>query len=252
MVKKRALITGNSSGLGLGLSKVLLAHDYRVFGCSRRGCNLSGDIADIRCDLTQFDTIPGKLDQLLAGIEHLDLVVLNAGKLGEIKQISETSLNELQQLMDINLWPNKIILDWFIQSCISIDQILLLSSGAAVMGNKGWGGYALSKCALNMLGRLYAHELPGTHISSIAPGLIDSEMMDYLCTKADSEAFSALRRIKRAREDGSILSCAEGGERILETLPRLKEFESGSYIDLRQIIAPDEYQTLIQSRNKTT
>ncbi|MES9940825.1 MAG: SDR family NAD(P)-dependent oxidoreductase [Candidatus Thiodiazotropha sp. 6PLUC2] len=251
MVKKNALITGNSSGLGYGLTEVLLAHGYRVHGVSRRGCNLQGDLLDIQCDLTNFVAIPEMLDKLLSGVETLDLVVLNAGMLGEIKHISRTSLEELRHVMDVNLWPNKIILDWLLNSRIQIDQILLLSSGAAVLGNKGWGGYALSKSALNMLGRLYAHEFPDTHITSIAPGLIESDMMDYLCTQADSNEYPALQRLQQARVDGTILSPLQAGERILETLLRLKEFESGSYIDLRQIIAPDEYQTLIESRNRT-
>ncbi|MBW9265006.1 MAG: SDR family NAD(P)-dependent oxidoreductase [Candidatus Thiodiazotropha sp. (ex. Lucinisca nassula)] len=250
MDKKNALITGNSSGLGLGLSKVLLARGYRIFGCSRRGCDLPGEIVDVHCDLTEFDAIAQKLKQLLQGIETLELVVLNAGILGEIKYISKTSLDELQQIMDINLWPNKIILDWLLQSHIKVDQILLLSSGAAILGNKGWGGYALSKCALNMLGRLYAHEFPTTHIASIAPGLIESDMMDYLCNQADSEEYPALQRLQQARRDGAVLSPVQGAERILETLSRLKEFESGSYIDLRQILAPDEYQALIEARNR--
>ncbi|MBT3044454.1 MAG: SDR family NAD(P)-dependent oxidoreductase [Candidatus Thiodiazotropha endolucinida] len=250
MDKKNALITGNSSGLGLGLSKVLLARGYRIFGCSRRGCDLPGEIVDVHCDLTDFDAIAEKFEQLLQGIETLELVVLNAGILGEIKHISKTSLDELQQIMEINLWPNKIILDWLLQSHIKVDQILLLSSGAAILGNKGWGGYALSKCALNMLGRLYAHEFPATHIASIAPGLIESDMMDYLCTQADSEEYPALQRLRQARRDGAVLSPLQGAERILETLSRLKEFESGSYIDLRQILAPDEYQALIEARNR--
>ncbi|MES9896738.1 MAG: SDR family NAD(P)-dependent oxidoreductase [Candidatus Thiodiazotropha endolucinida] len=250
MDKKNALITGNSSGLGLGLSKVLLARGYRIFGCSRRGCDLPGEVVDVHCDLTDFDAIAGKFEQLLQGIETLELVVLNAGILGEIKHISKTSLDELQQIMEINLWPNKIILDWLLQSHIKVDQILLLSSGAAILGNKGWGGYALSKCALNMLGRLYAHEFPATHIASIAPGLIESDMVDYLCTQADSEEYPALQRLRQVRRDGAVLSPLQGAERILETLSRLKEFESGSYIDLRQILAPDEYQALIEARNR--
>lgn len=210
-----------------------MAHGFCVHGLSRKGCDLRGELLDIRCDLTNFDTIAEKLDQLLLGIETLDLVVLNAGILGEIKHISSTSLKELHHIMDVNLWPNKIILDWLLLSEIQIDQILLLSSGAAVLVghavNKGWGGYALSKSALIMLGRLYAHEFPNTHIASIAPGLIESNMMDYLWNQADSKEYPALQRLQQAKTEGAILSPVQAGERILETLPRLKEFESGSY-----------------------
>ncbi|MBV2093985.1 MAG: SDR family NAD(P)-dependent oxidoreductase, partial [Candidatus Thiodiazotropha sp. (ex Codakia orbicularis)] len=112
MIRKTALITGNSSGLGRGLSEILLAHGYRVFGCSRRGCDLAGDIVDLRCDLSDMDGIGANLGRLLDGIERLKLVVLNAGMLGEIKHISRTSLDELRRIMDVNLWPNKVILDW--------------------------------------------------------------------------------------------------------------------------------------------
>ncbi|MCG7894797.1 MAG: SDR family NAD(P)-dependent oxidoreductase [Candidatus Thiodiazotropha taylori] len=251
MNKRTAFITGNSSGLGLGISQVLLNQGYRVYGCSRRGCKLQGDIVDQHCDLTRSETIPDALEQLLNGVTTLDLVILNAGILGEIKNISDTSLDSLRQIMEINLWPNKVILDWLLKSPLNIDQILLMSSGAAVLGNKGWGGYALSKSGLNMLGRLYAHEFDETHIAAIAPGLIESSMMDYLCSEADSDAFPALQRIRQARDEGKTLSPSAAAERILQALPEIKGFESGSYIDLRQILAPDEYQALLEARNRT-
>jgi NAD(P)-dependent dehydrogenase (short-subunit alcohol dehydrogenase family) len=250
MNKKTSFITGNSSGLGLGLSQVLLNHDYHVFGCSRRGCSLTGNIDDLRCDLSQPETITNVLERLLKNVASLDLVILNAGILGEIKKISDTSLQDLQQIMEINLWPNKLILDWLLHSELQIDQILLISSGAAVLGNKGWGGYALSKCALNMLGRLYAHEFEQTHIAAVAPGLIESTMMDYLCNETDSDTYPALQRIKQAHNEGKTLTPVEAGERILQVLPELKKFESGSYIDLRQILAPEEYETLLKARNR--
>ncbi|BCG63703.1 MAG: benzil reductase ((S)-benzoin forming) [Methyloprofundus sp.] len=250
MIAKNALITGNSNGLGKGLTQALLNANYHVYGCSRQGCSLTGKLNDIRCDLSDFDSITTALQQLLAGITHLDLVILNAGILGELKNMSATSLDELQTVMNINVWANKFIFDYLLESGIAIKQILLMSSGAAVLGNKGWGAYALSKSALNMLGRLYAHEFPDTHIMSIAPGLVDSQMMDYLCNEADSTEFPALQRIQQAKKDDKILSIDQAAVRILSALPHLKDYESGSFIDLRQILAPEEYAELMQARNK--
>ena len=249
MPPKNVFITGNSSGLGKGLSETLLAEGYNVYGCSRRGNQLTGNIKDIQCDLTCFDEVSNALDQLLNKVKTLDLVILNAGILGELKSMHETSLDELQAIMDINVWSNKFILDWLYQSNIAVKQIILMSSGAAVLGNKGWGGYALSKSALNMLGRLYAYEFPDTHIISIAPGIVDSKMMDYLCNEANSDKFPALKRIQQARHDGKILSPQEAATRILTALPYLRDYESGSFIDLRQILAPEEYAELMQARN---
>jgi len=47
------------------------------------------------------------------------------------------------------------------------------------------GGYALSKAALDVLAKLYAHEFTQTHITPLAPGIIDRAMMDHLCEEED-------------------------------------------------------------------
>lgn len=64
--------------------------------------------------------------------------------------------------MDINVWANKLIIDDLAARHVAPRRIVLISSGAGVVGNHGWGAYALSKAALNMLAQLYAHELPST------------------------------------------------------------------------------------------
>ena len=38
-------------------------------------------------------------------------------------------------------------------------------------------------------------------------------------------------------------------ERIMQALPYLLDYESGSFIDLRQILAPEEYAELMSARN---
>ncbi len=251
--QQNAFITGNSRGLGKGLSSVLLDRGYQVYGCSRNGCDLKGKIQDINCNLQDFGKIPDKLQTLLGEVSTLDLVFLNAGILPSLKNMSDTSTEELREIMNINVWSNKIILDWLLQSDIEINQIILMSSGAAVFGSKGWGGYAISKAALNMLGKLYAHEFVKTHIIAVAPGLIDTQMMDYLCNEADSTQFPALKRIQNGHQSGIIQSPEEAARKILDALTEFKTFASGDFIDLRQIIAPEEYQKLVQSKqtNKT-
>lgn len=134
-IRPRALVTGNSSGLGLGLSRALLERDYRVHGCSRRGCAALADrVVDVVCDLADLDAIGPALDQLLAGVDRLELVVLNAGILGEIEDMSRVSVDRLREIMDVNVWSNKVIFDWLLASDIAIDQIVAISSGAAVLG----------------------------------------------------------------------------------------------------------------------
>ena len=247
---KKALITGISRGLGRGLAEVLIDEGYYVYGCSRSGQAFNEQMHHITCDLSVVEDIHHCFEKLLANVQSLDVVILNAGILGDIKDMSATSVDELENMMTMNVWSNKVILDFLLQSDIKVGQIILMSSGAAVLGNKGWGGYALSKAALNMLGKLYSHEFSSAHITSIAPGIIDTDMMNYLCNDADSKAFPALQRLKDARGTDSMQTPEVAARKIVEALPILKNFDSGSFVDLRQIFAPDEYANLMKMWQK--
>jgi benzil reductase ((S)-benzoin forming) len=244
------LITGNSSGLGRGFTEYYLEQGWRVYGCSRSGCDgLEGNVRDVRCDLSDFDAIGPALQSLLADAERLDLVILNAGILGEIKPLTQTPLEQLRSVMDVNVWANKVIMDWLHRWGRPIGQIVMISSGAAVLGNEGWGAYALSKASLNMLARLYSHEFPQTHISAVAPGLIDSALMDYLCVVPDPKQFPALQRIRDARGTDLMPKPREAAERVSGVLPEVKDkFTSGSFVDIREILAPEEYAELMKMR----
>jgi NAD(P)-dependent dehydrogenase (short-subunit alcohol dehydrogenase family) len=238
-----AFITGISSGLGLGLARRLGDRGWGVYGCSRRGCALP-NVHDIRLDLGDEVAVAPTLDRLLSDIEGLELVVLNAGVLGEIRDLSTTPLADLQGVMAVNVWANKLILDWLHAWGRPVAQIVLISSGAAVLGSRGWGGYALSKATLNMLAKLYAHEFDGTHITALAPGIIDTAMMDHLCDEADVETFPALERLRRARGTAAMPGPDKAAARLLSVLPQLRGYPSGSFVDIRQILDPDEYTRL--------
>ncbi len=243
MKDSRAFITGTSSGLGRGLAQRLSQRGWDVYGCSRRGCDLP-QVHDTRLDLGDEGAVAPALDRLLGQIETLDLVVLNAGVLGEIRDLSTTPLADLQRVMAINVWANKLLLDWLLAWGRPVTQIVLISSGAAVLGNRGWGGYALSKAALNMLAKLYAHEFDGSHIAALAPGIIDTAMMDHLCNEADVDTFPAVERLRQARGSAAMPGPEEAAERVLSVLPQLRAYPSGSFVDIREILDPDEYARL--------
>ena len=235
----KVLISGNSSGLGLGLTEVLLERGSEVWGFSRRGCPLNHEkLHDQRIDLSEMEQIAPGLGTLLGGAMELDLVVLNAGILGEIRMLNQTSLPEIYSIMDINVWANKLILDWLISSDVKVNQIILISSGAAVKGNKGWGAYALSKATLNMLTQLYAHEMPGSHLTAYAPGLVDTVMQDYIGDpeKVDENLYPSISRLRDAKGSDAMPGPREAGEQLLAVLDKLKNgYPSGSFVDIRNV-----------------
>lgn len=246
--QRSALISGTSSGLGRGLAEVLLRRSWSVFGCSRRPTDLPG-LEAIQLDLTHHEAVAPALDGLLKDAHALDLVVLNAGVLGEIRDIGETPLKDLKGVMETNVWANKTVLDWLLRWDPPTHQIVLISSGAAVLGNRGWGGYALSKATLNMLTKLYAHEFPDTHLSALAPGIIDTPMMDQLCDETDADSFPALNRLQAARGTDAMPEPEEAAERLLSVLDELRSRPSGSFIDIREILDPEGYAALFGQRS---
>lgn len=234
----KVLITGNSSGLGRGFTEVCLGQGWTVYGVSRRGCSdLGGVLHDVRCDLADPDAVVPALEQLLAGVECLDLAILNAGALGPIRDLAATPVATVEEVMRINVWANKRILDWFLTRPLPVTRIVLISSGAAVTGHRGWGAYALSKATLNMLTQLYAHEFADSQLLALAPGLVDTAMQSVLCDPAQTDAgrFPSLQRLREARGTGAMPDPAAVAARIIDLLPTLADRPSGSFVDVRDL-----------------
>jgi NAD(P)-dependent dehydrogenase (short-subunit alcohol dehydrogenase family) len=231
------LITGTSSGLGDGLARYLASRKHSVAGISRsenkrlKTCN---DYTHYSMDLTDFDRVREQLPEILQKHAPFDLVVLNAGVLGEIADMHQTSLEDLKRVMDINLWSNKLILDAIIDTNTDVKQIVGISSGAAVNGHRGWNAYAISKAAMNMMIQLYAHEMSDTHITALAPGLVDTSMQSYLTGLPEDERFPSLERLKAARGTDDMPRPLDLAPHLLEAMATLyKKYPSGAFADIR-------------------
>lgn len=228
-------ITGTSSGLGRALAQLYLQRGCAVYGLSRRASGIeSARFHETRTDIGDLDSIGPTLDELLADTS-VSLAILCAGTLGEFKTMPDLTLAELRQAMDVNVWANKLILDWF-ATHHAPRQIVLISSGAAIKGNRGWGGYALSKAALNMLTQLYAHDLPDSHLTALAPGLVQTAMQDHISAHVDGDTFPSVKRLQQAYGTAAMPQPAAAAKRIADALPALRERQaSGEFTDIRQL-----------------
>lgn len=235
-MNSRILITGNSTGLGRALSEFYLGNGDTVYGVSRRGCTgLNGSLFDIRCDIGDAEALSVALEELLQGVPRLDLVILNAGILGKVQELRETSTEDVRRVMEINVWANKRIVDWLLSSPLAVGQIVAISSGASKHPGRGWGAYAISKAALDMMIGIYAKEHPDIHFSALAPGIIDTAMQEYICTEADMARFPSLEGLRRARENGAMPAPGEAAGRVAAAIRELKALPSGSYADISSL-----------------
>lgn len=234
----KVLITGTGKGLGSGLAHYYLEKGDTVYGISRsRNKNLEyfPEFHFISQDLAEFDEMKKTIPDFLKQAGELDLVILNAGIISEIKDLKDCSLDEIRNVMDINVWANKLLIDLFFSNLKSIGQIAAISSGASVYGNRGWNAYSLSKATLNMLIKLYAKEQEKTHFCSIAPGLIDSSMQDYIYSLKDDPRFSSLDKLKKAKRTGKMPTPDEAATILAKSLVKALGKESGSFLDVREM-----------------
>lgn len=235
---KRILITGIHTGLGNALARKFLSADTDVYGISRtRPVDLGSDerLFFTSIDLSRTEEIRDRLREFLTEVKTLDLVILNAGILGEFQSMRDTSLREITTVMDINVWANKVIYDTLLDMQIDVKQLIAISSGASVNGSAGMGVYSISKAAVNLLFRSYANENPQTHFISLAPGLIDTQMLDRVGKRPDDERFPVIERIKSATGTERLQSPTQAAARIIGVLPQLVNHPSGAYVDIREM-----------------
>ncbi len=129
-MNKNILITGCSSGLGLALSNFYLENNFTVYGISRTKPNIKNKNFHFKeFDLSDLSRIKPELTSFIDNIKEIETVYLNAGMLGDIKEITKLSITEIKEVLDLNVFANKELLD--ILSANNVKSIIGISSGAS-------------------------------------------------------------------------------------------------------------------------
>ena len=232
------LITGSSSGIGKGLVREYLSRGTQVYGISRRmpeGFESFPDYHHLSMDLKDYDSVNTKLPEFLDGVNEFGLVVLNAGILGEISFARSVLLEEMKRVMEINVWANKFLLDMLFAEVDVIRQVVGMSSKASLRSTPGWGPYSMSKAGLNMLMNIYAKEHTSTHFIAFAPGLVDSEIQEEIYNIKDADKYPAAKRLQEARYTDLMPDANKAAPMLIEGMKKALEYESGSFVDVREI-----------------
>lgn len=227
---KNIFISGVSTGLGHALAVAYLEKDYKVYAVGRESpatLDKHPNFFFFPYDLSQTYMLKETLQEFIQK-RSFETAILNAGILGEIKPLNQTELMHIKEVMEVNVWANKELIDALSEYAF-VDQIVGISSGASINGSKGWGAYSLSKSSLNMLLNVYAKELPDIHFTALAPGVIDTDMVRHILHNADEKTYPSVTRLK----NGKIQTPKEAAHLLIKTFPKLYDYESGSYLDVR-------------------
>ena len=232
------LITGTSKGIGEAIARDYLENGHKVFGISRTESEVLKAYPEfyfLSADIADFDAMKKQLPLFLNPVDHLDLVILNAGILNEIKDLKNTTIEEIKKVMDVNVWANKLIIDVCFENLETIGQIVAISSGAGVSGARGWNAYSLSKATLNMLIDLYAKEHTDTHFSAMTPGVIDTQMQDYISGLPGEKDFPVVKKLKKLKNTPDMPQPEEVSGELIGAFEKAKDHDSGAFLDKRQL-----------------
>jgi NAD(P)-dependent dehydrogenase (short-subunit alcohol dehydrogenase family) len=185
-MRKTAVVTGSTQGLGLGIARALLARGVNVVLCGPddRGVQLpsgegGAEAVFLACDITRRENVEALWRSAEARFGAVDVWINNAGLALTGAPLVEQPIDDFARMTAINLVGTL--------SCCQVAAAGMRARGGVIfnMLGAGWdyqpvpgmNGYATSKAALTFMTQALAQELAGSGVAmvGISPGLVLTE-----------------------------------------------------------------------------
>ena len=219
--KKTVLITGASKGIGKAIAYKLAADGYSLALHCKTSIGELRTLAeslkkefDTDSHLLQFDVsdrvaTKKALDIYLAKANAPYGVVCNAGIASDCAFPAMLG-NQWDSVIDTNLGSFYNVLHPLVMPMVSARQsgrIITISSISGIMGNRGQVNYSASKAGIIGATKALAVELAKRNITvnCVAPGLIDTDMIDEDIAESALKSIPA-QRIGKAEEVAATVS----------------------------------------------
>ena len=187
-----ALVTGASRGIGRAVALELAKQGADIIAVARNRSqgaleDLDDEIRKLgsKCTITPLDIKDGDAIDRLGGAIYerwgkLDILIANAAILGPISPLGHIEPKDFAELLDINVTSAWRLIRSFdpLLKLSDAGRAIFVSSGAAGKHKPYWGGYAVTKAALNELVLTYAAESAKSDVkvNLIDPGPIRTHM----------------------------------------------------------------------------
>jgi len=203
---KRVLVTGSSRGIGRAIADALTAEGYQVVTHSVK----SGG-TDLQFDISDRAAAKAALEADIAAHGPYYGVVLNAG-VNRDNAFPAMEDDEWDRVIDTDLTGFYNVLKPCVLPMITgrvRGRIVALSSVSGLAGNRGQVNYSAAKAGIIGAVKALAVELArrGITVNAVAPGVIETEMIDSIVPEAVDEVKRAIpmRRFGRPEEVASLV-----------------------------------------------
>jgi 3-dehydrosphinganine reductase len=168
-MKKTAVITGGSSGLGYVFGEILGEQGYQIVILARNQERLDKaideltkkniDAKGIICDITRENDVREASVKLKADYGKIDFLILNAGEVTTKLLSDYADVKELRKDLDIDLWGTIQTAYFFTPLLVEGSKMLMTSSGFGLMGAAGYSMYCAAKAGVVNFGESLRREL---------------------------------------------------------------------------------------------
>jgi 3-oxoacyl-[acyl-carrier protein] reductase len=226
LAKKVALVTGGSRGIGAAIAKRLAADGAAVAITYTKGANAAASVVEaieqsggkaiaIQADATDSAAVNSAVDKTVVTFGSIDVLVNNAGT-AVPKRFEDTTLEELDRLIDINIRGTFVATKAALKHMNNGGRIITIGScvGERCM-TPGLVPYSATKGAVKMFAQALSREVGGRGITvnNIQPGPIDTDLNPAAGDWAPSQKVAtALDRYGRVDEVAALVAFVAGPE----------------------------------------
>src|SRR6202047_135478 len=189
LTEKVALVTGGSRGIGAAIAKRLAADGASVAITYTKGSDAAALVVKeieragrkaiaIQADAGDADAVEAAVEKTVAAFGRLDVLVNNAGS-AVPKRFEETTLEELDRLIDINVRGVFVATQAALKHMNDGGRIIMIGSAVGERAlTPGLVPYSATKGAVKMFTQGLSREVGGRGITvnNIQPGPIDTEL----------------------------------------------------------------------------
>jgi 3-oxoacyl-[acyl-carrier protein] reductase len=223
---KIALITGGSRGIGAAIAKRLAADGANVAITYTKGADAAASVVKeieragrkaiaIQADAADADAVKAAVEKTVTTFGQLDILVNNAGT-AVPKRFEETTLEELDRLMDINVRGVFVATQAALKHMNSGGRIISIGSAVGERAlTPGLVPYSATKGAVKMFTQGLSREVAsrGITVNNVQPGPIDTDTNPATGEWAvPQKAFTALGRYGHVDEVAALVAFVAGPE----------------------------------------
>ncbi|MBB3698476.1 SDR family NAD(P)-dependent oxidoreductase [Flammeovirga yaeyamensis] len=198
-MKKTALITGATSGIGKATAELFADNGIRLIICGRRADRLETlktqlsektDVHTLSFDVRDKKDVFAKIESLPEDFAQVDILVNNAGNAHGLSSIQDGDVDDWDAMIDINvkglLYVSKAIIAQMTER--KSGHIINIGSIAGKDVYPNGNVYNASKFAVNALNEAMRYDLNefGIRVGAVHPGLVHTEFSEVRF-KGDTE-----------------------------------------------------------------